>query len=77
MRFAILIFACMIALAVSAPNNKVDNRESEEALPFAKLTVDQRKCVFANVQADPSLLVSFFKNIHLQINNIGLLSAVF
>ena len=59
MRSTILILACMVALVVSAPNTKADNKQAEEASPFAQLTTAQRTCVMDHVKADPSILVSF------------------
>jgi hypothetical protein len=57
MRFTILILACMVALAVSAPSNKADYKQADGLSPFAQLNVDQRKCVVAKIAAEPSILV--------------------
>ena len=58
MRSTILILACMVAVVVSAPNTKGDNKQADEASPFAQLTLAQRTCVMDHVKAEPSILVS-------------------
>jgi hypothetical protein len=50
----------MVALAVSAPSNKADNKQGEGLSPFAQLTVDQRKCVVGKIAANPAILVSIY-----------------
>ena len=58
MTSTILILACMVALVVSAPNTMGNNKQADEASPFAQLTTAQRTCVMDQVKADPSILVS-------------------
>ena len=68
MRSTILILACMVALAISAPNTKGDNKQAAEtSSPFAQLTTAQRTCVMDHVKADPNILVSIFSQIHLPV----------
>ena len=67
MRSTILIIACMVAIVVSAPNTKGDNKQAEEASPFAQLTIAQRTCVMDHVKADPSILVSIFRHVQVWI----------
>jgi hypothetical protein len=72
MRFNILVLACMVALAVSAPSNKAGSKQAEGLSPFAQLSVDQRKCVVAKIAANPAILVSVYYHTYKIDNHLAL-----
>ena len=54
MRITLLILACLVALTVCDP----DDKPAGGASAFDQLSKDQRTCVVAKVQADPTIIVS-------------------